>query len=298
LLVGSPLEMTTDISEGWEDIQGKRFPGYGRCTYCGSDGGADGLGEEHVVPLSLNGETVIDGASCKTCEALISPADTYLGKSVYWHFRLHTGANTRRPKERPSVLKATVEISGKETEREFPVKEMPFAVAMPIWGDAGFFRSAAIDAPFPETFLHLYHWEPPDIRDRLNLAEDEAYKIWSKINLRPDLFARAIAKIAYCHMVIQYGLDGFRKLALPDVILGKCPAAAYFVDVPLRVPPPPLARNALHMVRHVDLTSKFGPLKLHLVYVRLFANSAYKEHGMPIYYVIAGARKPPKRRPR
>jgi hypothetical protein len=279
----------------WEDIQGQKFPGYGRCIYCGADGGADGLRDEHVIPLALNGETVIEQASCRACEKRINPADRYLGRSVYWHFRLHTGASTRRPKERPDVLKATVEIAGRQTEREFSVKEMPFTVAMPLWGYPGLYRSAPIDAPFPETFLNLYHWVPPNIRDQLNLAEDEDYKIWSQIVVRPDLFARAIAKIAYCHMVIRYGIDGFRKLALPDVILGKCSAAAYFVGSPLELPPPPLPGKALHMIGHADLTSKNGPLRLYVVHVRLFANSAHGDHGMPIYHVVAGAPRLTKR---
>lgn len=36
-----------------EDIQGKKYPSFGRGIYCGSDGGADGLRDEHIIPKSL-----------------------------------------------------------------------------------------------------------------------------------------------------------------------------------------------------------------------------------------------------
>jgi hypothetical protein len=44
-----------------------------------------------------------------------------------------------------------------------------------------------------------------------------------------DTFARALAKIAYCNAVLRYGLDGFRPLVLPDIILGRYPHVAHFV---------------------------------------------------------------------
>ena len=51
------------------DIQGKIYPGFGRCIYCGSDGGTDGLRDEHIMPYCLGGNAVIEKASCKACEA-------------------------------------------------------------------------------------------------------------------------------------------------------------------------------------------------------------------------------------
>jgi 5-methylcytosine-specific restriction endonuclease McrA len=49
------------------DIQGIKFPGYGRCIYCGSTGP---LKDEHIIPLSLGGKAVIEAASCGDCEAI------------------------------------------------------------------------------------------------------------------------------------------------------------------------------------------------------------------------------------
>jgi hypothetical protein len=130
---------------------------------------------------------------------------------------------------------------------------------------------------------------PPKIREILDIAEDEEFRIWSAGRVDATLFARGIAKIACCHAVLRFGLDGFRPLALPDVILGTCPAVSYFVGAPLSNPPPPQSSKVLHVIQHSDLTSKEGLLKLHLVSIRLFASSAHKQHGMPIYHVIVGS---------
>jgi hypothetical protein len=55
----------------------------------------------------------------------------------------------------------------------------PYALALPVWGDAGFFRSVPIDEPFPESFFHIYHWTPPNMRQTLNLSDNDEYMIWA-----------------------------------------------------------------------------------------------------------------------
>lgn len=98
--------MSGQPNPDWENIQGRRYPGYGRCIFCGCDGGVEGLRDEHIIPLALGGDTVIEHASCRTCERLISPVDTHLGHSVYGRHRIHVNAPTRHPKERPATLPA------------------------------------------------------------------------------------------------------------------------------------------------------------------------------------------------
>jgi hypothetical protein len=153
--------------------------------------------------------------------------------------------------------------------------------------------------------MHIYHHMPPTIYETLGVAETEDFRIWSSGTIDATLFARGIAKIAYCHTVLKYGLDGFRSLALPDIILGRFSGVSYFVGGPLTIPPPPFTKGHRHAIRAVDLDGLSGnkkligtSLKLHLVYVRLFSDSAHQEHGMPIYHVITGARSCPKIPPR
>jgi hypothetical protein len=287
-----------DSAYRWEDIQGRTYPGYGRCIYCGSDGGVDGLRDEHIIPFSLGGNTVIERASCRDCERIINPVDTHLARSVYGQFRIHANVQTRNPKDRPTTLPANVVIGGEERSVHLPIADHPYALGLPIWGEPGFLRSAPIDAPFPETLWHVYHWTPDNLRKTLGLAEHEDFRVWQAGRVNPELFARGIAKIAYCHAVLRLGLDGFRRLALPELILGKFSAVSYFVGVPMSDPPPPVAASVLHAVNFSDLqgiphphTGERRLLKLHIASVRLFANSAHRNHGMPVYHVIVGAPK-------
>jgi hypothetical protein len=287
----------TGQNSGWEDIQGRKYPGYGRCIYCGSDGGKDGLRDEHIIPYSLGGNTEIENASCRDCERRINPVDTHLAHAVFGQYRIHAGVQTRNPKERPATLPAQFTVGDKEISLDLPIKDHPFSLALPIWGNAGFFESLPIDNPFPEPLMHIYHSMPPNMHETLGVAETDEFKIWSTGRLNATLFARGIAKIAYCHTVIKYGLDGFRPLVLPDIILGRFAGVSYFVGTPSTMPPPPFPKGQRHMVRHVDVDGlpwhrkiAGASFKLHLAYVRLFADSAHKEHGMPIYHVIAGGR--------
>jgi hypothetical protein len=174
---------------------------------------------------------------------------------------------------------------------DLPIKDHPYTLALPVWGEAGFFRGARIDERFPEALFHLYHWMPPKMRQTLELKDDEDFQVWEYGRAEAHLFARAIAKIAYCHMVIRFGLGGFRPLALPKIVLGKCSAISYFVGGPLADPPPKFPRNVMHAVDFTELLSNDG-LKLWVVRVRLFSHSGTATHGMPIYHVIAGAPAP------
>jgi hypothetical protein len=273
----------------WEDIQGRRFPGYGRCIYCDSDGGAEGLRDEHVIPFSLGGNTCIEKASCRDCERKISPVDTHLGRSVFGQHRIHAGVQTRRPKERPAILPANFTVRDESVSLDLPIKDHPYALALPVWGDAGFLRGVRIDDPLPETFFHIYHWIPPNVRESLNISQDEDYRVWAWGRVDTSLFARAIAKIAYCHTVIWLGLGGFRRLALPGVILGTCSAVSYFVGGALKDPPPKFDTKALHTIQFNNLTGVASKLRLYIVSIRLFAHSGSGQHGMPIYHVVVGA---------
>jgi hypothetical protein len=272
------------------DVQGRRIPGFGRCIYCGGDGDGKGLGEEHVIPLSLNGNVIIDSASCRCCEQRINQADTHLARAVFYNYRLVTNARTRNPKNRPTTRTVDVEFLGERRAFELPSDQAPFSTAMPVWGEPGIIRGAAIDAPFPDVREHHYHWYTDDIGEKLGLKPGDEFKLWSATISRADLLARAVAKIAYCHLVIRFGLDGFRKLALPDVILGKCPAIPYFVGASMEVPPPPLGPGTMHAVEVLDITIPKN-LRVYLVSVRLYASAGYQNIGMPIYKVIAGAPK-------
>ena len=124
------------------DIQGKKYPGYGRCIYCGSDGSEDGLGNEHIIPYSLGGNAEIKDASCKSCEAITSYLDGYLARHVFYEYRAHAGVQTRNPRDRPRTFSAEIVLNNRIEFREINAGKHPYFLGLPVWGLPGVLRGA------------------------------------------------------------------------------------------------------------------------------------------------------------
>jgi hypothetical protein len=264
------------------DIQGRTHPGFGCCIYCGSDGGADGLRDEHMMPYCLGGNAIIRRASCKACEAITSYLDGYLGRKVFYELRVHSDIQTRNPKERPAHLKATLQVAGELEVRSFPAKEQPYAVALLIWDVPGVLVSHALTTEFPGEGKHFFYYVPESLQAELPQGQ---FLVNAASNT--TTFARAIMKIAYCHTVTELGLTGFRRLVSPRIILGQYPYVAHFIGCKLENPPAPLARNQMHTVQRSTIA--FGRMRLLMQSVRLFGSSGTKDHGLSVYHAIVGA---------
>jgi hypothetical protein len=265
-----------------EDVQGKIYASFGRCIYCGSDGGADGLRDEHIMPYCLGGNAIIREASCKLCEVITSYLDGYLGRKVFYELRLHSGIQTRNPKNRPTHLNAMLQVAGELEVRSFPAKEQPYAVALPIWDVPGVLVGRAPTVEFPGEGKHFFYYVPDSLSAELPQGQ---FLVNAASNT--TTFARAIMKIAYGQTVAELGVDGFRRLVSPQIILGQYPYVSHFLGCKLDQPPPPLTRNQMHMVQRSIIS--FGRLRLLMRSVRLFGSSGTKEHGFSVYHAIVGA---------
>lgn len=271
-----------------EDIQGKTYPGFGRCIYCGGDGGSDGLRDEHIIPYSLGGNSIIERASCRACEAKTSYIDGYLANAVFGRYRIQAKVQTRRPKARPTAFDAVVSIDGKVETRSIPVEDHPAVLQLPTLWPPGSLRGLQPEFAFQMRVLHVWHHVPDDIRERLGAQPEAevAFEIGGQFNLIP--FGRALAKIGYCHAVAIRGLDGFRPLALPALILGSYQCVSYLVGGDGRETPlPPDPKGVRHRIQLIDVSA--GRLRLVAVSIRLFSDSGTPEHGMPVYVVVVGA---------
>jgi hypothetical protein len=265
-----------------ENVHGRRFAGFGRCIYCRATGA---LKDEHIIPLSLGGNAVIEGASCADCEKITSYLDGYLARSIFNEYRSHVGIKSRRPKERPKELNASFLLpDGSEMVRSYQSKNLPYALCMPIWDVPGITVARPLSPDFEITQSHIYLFIPPDA-DEWMKEETAKLGVWPYINYAT--FARAIARIAFCQAVAKFGLEGFDHLDTPDLILGRYPYISHYVGVARDNPPPPDPRYVTH---RVDIQPYSLPNRVYwMVSVRLFAHSGYKENGMPIYRVIVGA---------
>jgi hypothetical protein len=272
------------------DIQGKKVPvkgGGDKCIYCGTEGGADGLRDEHAVPYSLSGNAELLGASCRKCEGVTSYLDGYLAHGIFGHFRPHAGVQSRSG--RPETLPAVVELLDGEKVVDLMTKDHPFFLNMPVWQSPGILRGENPSEDFHPAYAHIYWSVPPNIRETLGIKDGEIARI-ADASKTPNLrtFARAIAKIAYCNAILEIGLDGFRPLALPDIILGRYPCIPHFIGSDLSEPPPPLERGRMHSFEFIDV--EYKRQKLLAVKMRLFAHAGMKDKGMPYYTVVVGQR--------
>jgi hypothetical protein len=159
---------------------------------------------------------------------------------------------------------------------------------MPVWEPPGMMLGKLVTEDFGPPGRFTYWYVPPNLRDTIGLKDGDMARVidTSRPHNLPT-FARALAKIAYCNAVMRYGLDGFRPLVLPDIILGRYQNLAYFVGSDPTKPRPPYPRGQQHSVTLGDLTYK--KLKLVTAAIRLFGDSGSGDMGMPFYTVIVGA---------
>jgi HNH endonuclease len=157
--------------EEWEDIQSRKYPPIGRCIYCGSDGGPDGLSDEHIIPYSLGGHAELREASCRGCGTITSQLELYLGRTIFHEFRSHVRAPSRK-KTLPSTLSANVSVGDQEITHEFLAADQPFALKLPIWNLPGIMRRVQPSPDFPVCNARAYNFMPPNLPETLGLPND------------------------------------------------------------------------------------------------------------------------------
>jgi hypothetical protein len=271
-----------------ENVEGKRVPvkEVGVCIYCGCNGGDGGLHDEHVVPYSLGGKTVLLNASCTDCGAVTSYLDGYMANAIFGHLRVHLDLQSRSG--HPNSLYATIELADGQRAVDLATESHPYFLNMPIWRPPGFMIGKQISDDFGEAGKFTYWYVPPNLRDAIGLRDGDIARI---IDTSPPhnlvAFARGLAKIAYCNAVMKYGLDGFRPLATPDIILGKYPNLAYFVGSDPTQPSAPYRRGIQHSVGLGSIV--YSNTNFLTATIRLFGDSGTKDKGMPFYTVIYGA---------
>ena len=266
-------------------IDRKEYPSFGECIYCGS---REELTDEHIVPFSLGGKAVILDGSCKTCAAETTKLEDEIGRKVFLDFRTHSGAPTRRKKNRPKELSFTFRIQGEGQTKTVPIADHPFFTPMPIWGLPGLITGAEPSAQFEHYKAHVFYSIPPNIAKVMGLEDGVLGEIpFPEFKINHERFARGIAKIAYCQAVATLGLHNFDHLVLPDLILGRYPHIPFFVGCEITDPPPPAKPDVGHVLQVA--TEKIRGVDLIVATVRLFASSGIENHGPPIYEVVVGA---------
>lgn len=275
-----------------ERIDRKTYPSFGECIYCHRRPPEVILTDEHIIPFSLGANAVIENGSCTECARWITGTEDHVGRKILHSYRTHINEQTRRKAERPKTGNFTARINGELREfRDIPIPELPMFTPYPVWGLPGILDGKQPTSIFENPKASIFYWYPPDLPKKLGLKPGEVLTL-PHPEYRVDCakFARAVAKIGYCHAILERGLNGFRPLAITDLILGHYPCIPHFVGVPYEDPPPPNNAHVKHATQIIELQK--GRFRLLVVSVRLYANSGLDGVGTPIYQVVVGSLLP------
>jgi len=152
----------------FESVEGKKekVKGGGVCIYCGRDGNEYKLSSEHTMPYALGGSTELLGASCDICAGELSYVDGYLAHSVFNHFRVHLGLQTRSG--HPDILPATIGLPEGQRSVDLSPTEHPYFLNMPMWDPPGIIRTGGkISDGFNNYRTDVFWHVPQNIRQTL-----------------------------------------------------------------------------------------------------------------------------------
>lgn len=193
----------------------------GTCIYCGS---TENLSDEHAMPYSMQGDLVLLKASCGDCAKITCKFEGQVARGLFEPIRAALGVRTRRPKERPKDYSVLISKDGVVGPKKIPIVGNPSFITLPV-----FSMPLRMGLLPPELGMNGFlGWntylinggrnEYDDLRKRFNA---DAIAL---INPRKDselVFARFLAKIAYCHTVGFFGLDVLEENLVVPVIRGE-----------------------------------------------------------------------------
>ena len=134
----------------------QEFPSRGACIYCGARGVK--LTDEHVIPLSLGGFHILEGASCKECADITTKFERDVAREMWGDARNSYNAPSRRKKERKTHIVLTDHNSGRRVKVLY--SEYPAAMVFYKMGRAGLLEG------LPDTVDVSNAWQIVAISDR------------------------------------------------------------------------------------------------------------------------------------
>ncbi len=246
----------------------------GLCIYCGAstyteEGGK--LHEEHIVPLSINGNYLFPESSCRACEQITGGNEAQIMRGGFRAVREYLQLRSRT-KKRPSTLPLfnVNRIEGNKVM--VPIEDYPVMWMIPRFDLPGQLQHPG----------YVSTGNPAPWTTALNFDHEKLAKhgIKNFTTNQIDLFAylRMIAKIGHALAVSRYGLNHFIPF-LRHIILHECgPEAFQFIG---GRPEEPHDTEELHGLKLRTL--RVGARVLLVAEVRLFATL-----GAPIHLAVVG----------
>ena len=191
-------------------------PDIGECIYCGSR--AEPLSREHAVPYGLNGPWTLLRASCSSCAIITHKFERDSLRDLWLPIRAVLQLNTRRPQDRPRALPLILESNGIRRTIDVPIAEFPGYLPIPVFPPPGIVVGRSREERVDPTF-QFQHVRGPTFETVAARFPGTDF-VGGRVTLKPEMYARMLAKIAYCAAVHAIGIAPVRRSPLRDVILG------------------------------------------------------------------------------
>ncbi len=247
-----------------------KYQPVGFCVYCGDSIGR--LTDEHIIPLALNGNHILQSASCDACARVTSEIERRVLKGHLQNMRFGLGLKSRHPKrDRPSALPITLSNDqGKLWQTDLPISEgvqtAHFPVFQPPLFLGGTAKSADMTALEVSGVVTLVFGNVPTV---LSSRQASGFETNTRIDIRA--FNRMLAKIAHCYHVSQRGAFPLTESPILPTILTDHGAPRAWIGTVNHMP---LERNpgstALHLLHIEEATSDDGA-RCTAVRIKLFA---------------------------
>jgi hypothetical protein len=251
-----------------------RSSGPGFCIYCYA---TNDLTDEHVIPLALAGNLILEEASCSDCGRLTSQVEGALLREggAFFGYRERKGYPTRSIRESETVpIDRYIIEEGKPIIEPGSInrKDYPRVLALPMFRLPG----CLLGMPPSRTSSIVSTFVSYNDDDLLRVGD------FATPPLDIYVFSRFLAKIAHCFSYFDLGKDeaGTYRQYLPPVILGKDAHTPYVVGGESKI-----EEQDSHAMIHLRMQPvlRVG-LEFMTCRIRLFNNA-------PTYIVVFGCRK-------
>jgi hypothetical protein len=260
-----------------------RYPPVGKCIYCGRTGKlGETLGEEHIIPISFEGNLILPSASCLCCGKKTSAFESHCVNGMAYTARPHLGIRGRQKRSFSSRGRVLIDRGSYTESRSVPLHEHPGALIVPILPYPTALTGALpVDRDIPLPTQAAIRPMTPDLATRAQKIMDGRGIDLAKA-LKAIEFYRLLAKIAHAFTTAELGVGGFIPCLLSLILRAQRPMFAdHFVGSAFGDDP---RSPRLHDVGFIS-PIKDGPLEMIVVRIRLFASLS-----MPTHYVVSGAR--------
>jgi len=268
-----------------QNINPRRFGPVGSCIYCGKSDGA--LSSEHIVPLSLGGETELVAASCVGCAEITGRIEGNVTRLTLGDMRLRMAFPSRRKSKRPSTLCALADYGGRLEPLAIPIKDHAAPMIL-IWLDLPGYLAGLPKGTPRNARVQIFSF------GGLKGKDVGARQIHYGVKLDYVAYARMLAKIAHCIAVFVLGMDGFIPWLEPTIISQE-DDIFHLVGGSLEELPASAPSNKVAHDWKVDIHSGDQQPSVVVIDLRLFANmqsikgDGSNGPGAPCYRVVVGA---------